>query len=92
MRTLAALAFAIAALGFSACGTETATYHNAITGKTCTPDMQTFVQLGTHGSKHPGCDSNRCCIVVGGECDHPDAGAGSGTGSGSGSGSDPGPF
>jgi hypothetical protein len=82
MRTLATLALTIAALGFGACGTDTATYHNAITGKACTPDMTTYVEVGTKHAKHPGCDANKCCIVQDGTCDnHPDAG-GSGSGSG----------
>ena len=87
MRSLAAVAFVFAALGFAACGTDTATYHNAITGKACTPDMSTFAKLGSK-SKHPGCDATHCCVVQDGECDgHPDGGTdGSGSGSGSGSG------
>jgi len=73
MRT-AAIAF-LAALGIAACGTDgTATYHNAITGAACSPDMKTYVQPKTQGAKHAGCDANRCCIVQDGECDsHADA-------------------
>ena len=86
MRTLVSLALAVAALGFTACGTDTATYHNAITGEACTPDPLTYVPPGTKHSKHAGCDDKKCCVVQDGECDnHPDAGDG-GSGSGSGSG------
>ncbi len=70
---IAAIAF-LAALGFAACdGGGTATYHNAITGKSCKPDMATFAELHSK-SKHPGCDAQKCCEIVDGECDHPDAG------------------
>ncbi len=72
MRTLAALALA---LGFAACGTETASYHNSLTGQACVPDQATFVPKGSK-AKHPGCDANHCCIIeADGTCDnHPDAG------------------
>jgi hypothetical protein len=73
---IAAIAF-LAALGIAACGTEqTASYHNALTGASCSPDMATFVPKGTKNSKHAGCDTHHCCILDGeGECDgHADAG------------------
>ena len=76
MRTLAALALAVAALGFTACADQPATYHNAITGEACTPDPLSYVPPGSKDSKHAGCDAHHCCIVVNGECDHhpgPDA-------------------
>jgi hypothetical protein len=76
MRTLAALAFAVAALGFTACADDPATYHNAITGAVCSPDPLSYVPPGTKGSHHAGCDDNRCCIDQG-ECHNshtPDAG------------------
>jgi hypothetical protein len=73
---IAAIAF-LAALGFAACGTDgsVTTYHNAVTGAACSPDMSSYVPPKTKGAKHAGCDANRCCIVIDGECDdHPDAG------------------
>jgi hypothetical protein len=70
---IAAIAF-LAALGLAACGTDgTATYHNALTGAACSPDMKSYDPPHTKGSKHAGCDANRCCVVEDGEC-HPDAG------------------